>query len=216
VTEDAGPAEPPPRGLPAPAVLGLAYLAGAVPFSNLASRLVAGRDLRDVGTGTVSGTGLYEVAGFGPLAVAGVLEVASGAVGPRLAGRRRPALAAFAGGAAVVGHNWSPFLAGAGGRGIAPALGATLVQAWPGTVVLGSGLALGRLAHQSALGSFVGYLALVPTLGVLRGRRGALAGAALVAPLLAKRLLGNAPPRRPRPAHVWWNRLVYDREGFAP
>jgi glycerol-3-phosphate acyltransferase PlsY len=216
VTEDVGRVEPPPRGLPAPVVLGLAYLAGAIPFSNLASRLVAGRDLRDVGTGTVSGTGLYEVAGFGPLAVAGVLEVAGGAVGPLLAGRRRPTLAALAGGSAVVGHDWSAFLAGAGGRGIAPALGATLVQAWPGTVVLGAGLVVGRLAHQSALGSFVGYVALVPALGALRGRRGALIGAALVAPLLAKRVVGNAPPPDPCPPHLWWNRLVYDRDEDAP
>ena len=32
-------------------------------------------------------------------------------------------------GLAVAGHNWSVFLRGAGGRGIAPALGATLVLA---------------------------------------------------------------------------------------
>jgi glycerol-3-phosphate acyltransferase PlsY len=52
-------------------VLASAYLAGSVPFSGLAARLVAGVDLRDHGTGTVSGTGLYEVAGFVPLALAG-------------------------------------------------------------------------------------------------------------------------------------------------
>ncbi len=79
--------------LPAPVVLAAAFVCGSVPFSNIAARLVRGVDLRDVGTGTVSGTALHEVAGFGPLAVAGVLEVAKGSVGPLLAGRQRPELA---------------------------------------------------------------------------------------------------------------------------
>ena len=51
-------------------VLVFAYLLGAIPFSNLFARRLRGIDLRDEGTGTVSGTGLYRVAGFGPLALA--------------------------------------------------------------------------------------------------------------------------------------------------
>ena len=47
--------------------------AGSIPFSNIASRRTRGVDLREVGSGTVSGTALYRVAGFTPLAVAGVL-----------------------------------------------------------------------------------------------------------------------------------------------
>ena len=74
-------------------------------------------------SGTVSGTSLFHVAGFGPLAVTGIADIAKATVGPLLAGRNRPVLAAFAGGAAIAGHNWSPFLQGAGGRGFAPSLG---------------------------------------------------------------------------------------------
>jgi glycerol-3-phosphate acyltransferase PlsY len=194
-------------------VLSLAYLAGAVPFSNLAARWLRGVDLRRVGTGTVSGTGLYRVAGFGPLAVAGSLDVAKGAVGPLLAGRDRPVLAALAGGAAVAGHDWSPFLGFAGGRGISPALGALAVNAPAGVAVLGAGLAAGRLARRTSLGCFVAYLALVPVLRRAHGRRGALAGAAVLVPILAKRLAGNAPPPRgPERARVLWNRLVHDQD----
>src|SRR5439155_25573351 len=91
-----------------------------VPFSNLMARRARGVDLRKFGSGTVSGTALYEVAGFGSLALAGVCDVLKGAVGPLLAGRSRPRLRALAAGAAVAGHNWSPFLRGAGGRGISP------------------------------------------------------------------------------------------------
>jgi glycerol-3-phosphate acyltransferase PlsY len=56
------------------AVLGLSFLAGSTPSSNIAARRRASVDLRDVGTGTVSGSALYRVAGFGPLALSGTEE----------------------------------------------------------------------------------------------------------------------------------------------
>lgn len=200
-------------GLSAVLVALVAFFAGAVPFSNMAARHWAGVDLRTVGTGTVSGTGLYRVAGFAPLVVAGIADVAKGAVGPALA-TGRPALQAVCCGLAVVGHDWSPFLRGAGGRGIAPALGALLVTAWPGTVVLGAGLGFGRLAHHSALGTFVALVALVPVVALTHGAAGAAAAAAVVAVMVTKRLLGNAPP----PAHtrdVLVSRLLFDRDPDA-
>ena len=116
--------------LPPVAVIGVGYLAGAVPFSNVFARRTRQVDLRTVGSGTVSGTSLYGVAGFGPLAAAGVLEIGKGALGPLLAGRDRPKLAAAAG-----GRSWAttgrPFLRGAGGRGISPAIGASFPRRGP-------------------------------------------------------------------------------------
>jgi glycerol-3-phosphate acyltransferase PlsY len=200
------------RRLSGPAVLGLAYLVGSIPFSNLLARRVRGVDLREVGTGTVSGTGLYRVAGFTPMAVAGSLDVAKGAVGPLFAGLDRPVLAALAGGAAVAGHDWSPFLAGAGGRGLSPAMGSLLVNGWPGVVVLAAGLAGGRLARRTSLGCFVSYLVLVPALAATSGRRGALAGVAVLLPILAKRLMGNTPLEGRDRARVLVNRLVHDQD----
>ncbi|MBM3658949.1 MAG: glycerol-3-phosphate acyltransferase, partial [Actinobacteria bacterium] len=49
-------------------ILVLAFLAGSIPFTNIAARCTRGVDLRGVGTGTVSGTALYRVAGFPALA----------------------------------------------------------------------------------------------------------------------------------------------------
>ena len=193
------------------AVVAVAGLAGSIPFSNLAARMRAGVDLRDVGTGTVSGTALFSVAGFGPLAAAGVCDVFKGSIGPVLAGRDRPALAAVATGASVAGHNWSPWLRGAGGRGISPALGALVTRDWPGTVTLAIGLAAGRLAKHTGLGSFLADVALVPVLHRTKGRAGAMIGAAVVGPLLAKRLMGNRPPDRPGPG-VYFHRLVFDSD----
>lgn len=204
-------------------VIAISFLCGAVPFSQVAARAVAGVDLRHHGSGTVSGTGLYEVAGFAPLAVAGCLEVAKGAVGPLLAGPSRPVLAACAAGATVAGHDWSPALGGKGGRGISPSLGAMLVLAPEGSAVLVSGLALGRLTHQTALGSLLASAALVPILSRRRGTAGLLLALAVTVPMMAKRLLGNdaltASPlnrrwrRRPEARRILLNRVLFDRDG---
>lgn len=190
-------------------VLTVAYVAGAVPFSFLAARLVADVDLRDVDTGTVSGTNLYQVAGFGPLAAAGILEVGKGAIGPALSAD--PTVAAVAAGLAVAGHNWSPFLRGAGGRGISPAMGAFAVVAWPGAVLLIAGVAIGKLADHTGLGSFVAQAALVPLMLWLGWDGAVLAGGLVVAVLWAKRLAGNRPPEGDR-LSVFTSRLLFDHD----
>jgi acyl phosphate:glycerol-3-phosphate acyltransferase len=196
----------------AAAILVVAFAAGAIPFSYLAARCTRGVDLRRVGTGTVSGSALYRVAGFGPLAAAGVLDVAKGAAGPALAtAAGRPALAAIAAGASVVGHNWSPFLRGAGGRGISPALGALLVVAWPGAVLLLAGMILGKAMGETALGALVSQIALAPVLALTHGSVGALAGVVIAVPMIVKRVVGNSRPSPPR-APTYLTRLLYDRD----
>jgi glycerol-3-phosphate acyltransferase PlsY len=187
------------------------FVAGAVPFSNLMARWRAGVDLRSVGTGTVSGTGLQHVAGTGPLVVTGLFEVAKGAVGPVLAGRAHPAAAALAGAIAVAGHNWSPWLRGAGGRGISPAMGALLVSAPAGSLVLLAGLAIGRLAGETALGSLAADAVLVPIVSRAHGRPAGRAAAAVLVPMLVKRIVGNAPPAMPG-LTTYAYRLLLDRD----
>jgi glycerol-3-phosphate acyltransferase PlsY len=187
------------------------YLAGSVPFSQIAARLVRQVDLREVDAGTVSGTSLYRVAGFGPLAIAGSADVAKGAIGVLLAPVGNPACAAAAAGAAIVGHNWSPWLRGAGGRGISPAIGALLPRTPLGSATLLAGLAGGRLARQTGIGSLVADLALFPVLGRRYGRRGVWMAAAVLAPMVAKRLIGNGPPQERTP-RVYAARLLLDRD----
>jgi glycerol-3-phosphate acyltransferase PlsY len=195
-------------------VLLVAFVAGSIPFSNMVARSTRGVDLRETPYGTVSGTSVYRVAGFGPLVVASLLDIAKGATAPLLAGDRT-VLAAIAGGVAVVGHDWSLFLGGKGGRGIAPALGALAVTAWPGVFVLLGSLALTRVIRQTGLGGFVGAVALTPVLAVTNGACGALAGGAVALPMLAKRMVGNSrPPDRGWRAYA--RRLVFDRDPGTP
>jgi glycerol-3-phosphate acyltransferase PlsY len=196
------------------AVLGVSFAAGSIPSSQIAARLTADVDLRDVGSGTVSGTSLFRVSGFMPLAISGIADIMKGAAGPLLAGRARPGLAAVAGGAAIAGHNWSPLLRGAGGRGFAPALGVLGVNAWQGVPVMLGGIVAGKAIRQTGLGGFVAQCALVPVLARTQGRRGAWVAACVIAPMWAKRVLGNAQPARPS-ARAYGFRLLFDRDPGA-
>lgn len=198
--------------VPAPVVIGTAYVIGSIPFSGLLARMLRGVDLRSYGTGTVSGTGLYRVAGLGPLLGGGILDVAKGTVGPALAGPDRPVLAAVAGGAAVTGHNWSAFLGGAGGRGISPALGSMLVTGWRGAIHLLGALVVGKVLRATSLGALAGYLTLPATLRRHRGRHGLLAGLLVVIPMLVKRVAGNSPLPENDPKRVALNRLLFDQD----
>ena len=80
-----------------------------------------------------------------------------------------------------------------------------------GSGILLAGLALGKIAGETAIGSFVADLALVPVVARVHGRAGCIAASAVLAPIVAKRLMGNAPPRRPGPS-VYLNRLLLDRD----
>jgi acyl phosphate:glycerol-3-phosphate acyltransferase len=202
-----------------------AFLVGAIPFAYLTARLLAGVDLRRVGTGTVSGTGVGETVGFWPMAASGVLDITKGILAVVFLYESHPMLAACCAGAAAIGHNWSPFLRGAGGRALSVALGVTLVMAWPGLLVLAFGMGVFRIFRQTGLGSFLAQVALLPVLVLTAGwplasgwpttvqdpAVGAVLGAALVLPMWAKRLLGNDPGRRHRPA-VYLSRLIFDND----
>ena len=195
--------------------LGGAYLIGAVPFANIVAQISAGQDLRLVGNGTVSATGVYGVAGPRAFAMSCALDIGKGALAVSLAGGCAPAFAATAAGLAVAGHNWSPFLRGAGGRGVLPGIGALLLTAPSGSALLLSGLAAGWSANNTALGCFAAQSFLVPLLGRAKGRKGVMLGAAVAGPMLVKRVLGNQRPagsawsdRR----HAYLTRVLYDRE----
>lgn len=190
----------------------VAYAAGSVPVANLAARRSAGVDLRRVGSGTVSGTGLYEVAGFGPLALAGCAELAKGAVGPLIARRDGPVASAACASLAVCGHDWSPLLGFRGGRGLSLLLGALAVIAPEGAALLALALGAGRLARETGAASAAALVALPAVLARRYGRPGWLAGTLLVLPVFSKRLVGDAN-RLPSTPGSALRRLLFDAEG---
>ena len=72
-----------------------------------------------------------------------------------------------------------------------------------------------RAVEATGLGGFLADVAVVPVLARTGGRTAALTGMAVVAPMLAKRLLGNRPPAR-RDAATYAARLVFDRDEWTP
>lgn len=193
------------------AISAAAYLIGAVPVAQIIARLRCGADLRQMGTGTVSAGALVSVSGSGTVVMAGALDVAKGMAGALVASRAvSPLPAAAAAGATIAGHNWSPFLGGAGGRGFSPAVGALAVLAPEGAAVLIAGVAAGRVvAGDSAIGALAAYTVLPIVLHRTRGRTGTLTAMAVLIPMLGKRLAGN---RRARGADAYLWRLLYDRD----
>ena len=83
------------------------YLIGSIPFAGLVARVARGVDLRGVEQGTVSGTGLYRVAGWRMLFLGGTLDLAKGMVAVLLVDSERPRLRSLAAVAVVAGDNWS-------------------------------------------------------------------------------------------------------------
>lgn len=106
-----------------------AYLVGAIPFAYIVTRWVAGADIRQLGDGNVGAKNTFH--SVGPLAgvIVGAADITKGMLAVELARMfsGSEALAMVAGMAAVMGHDFSPFLRFQGGQGMATMLGAFLL-----------------------------------------------------------------------------------------
>jgi glycerol-3-phosphate acyltransferase PlsY len=109
-----------------------AYLLGATPTSYMAGRLGRGIDLREHGSKNLGATNVYRLLGWGYAIPVGLFDVAKGAVAVALFGRWASGpewLPVTLGGAAVLGHMFSPFVGFRGGKGVATAAGVFLALA---------------------------------------------------------------------------------------
>jgi glycerol-3-phosphate acyltransferase PlsY len=201
-----------------PLLIALAYLLGSIPTAYIAGRWLRGIDLRRYGSGTVSGSMVWEHVSRWAIVPFGLFDVLKAAFPAWLALRlgHGPPVALAAGLAAAVGHNWPVFLHFTGGRAISCFLGIWVVLfPWGAPWILGfliAGFALGDSAPW-ALAS----LATVPLLSALIGGPPIVlpAAVAMVALTLAKRLEANGrplPPPGPERRAVLWRRLMFDRD----
>jgi len=112
------------------ALIAAAFWAGAIPFGVLIARR-RGVDIRQHGSGNIGATNVSRVLGARTGAVVLLLDALKGALptAAALAAEATPALVAATGGAAILGHCFSPFLNGRGGKGVATAFGVFLVIA---------------------------------------------------------------------------------------
>lgn len=199
-------------------VLAYGYLLGSIPAAYVVGRVVAGIDLRKVGSGTVGASnvwyhvghrwifpvGLFDVfvKGMTPALVARALDLD---LGPQVAGSLM----------AIVGHNWPLYLKFQGGRGIAPTVGVMLAL---GRLELAVFIVIAtagwQLVQSSALWVLLAF-ATMPLLAMWWGRPteivGLMAGVFVitVGKRLASNTLRNTGVEFPR---LMLNRLLYDRD----
>jgi glycerol-3-phosphate acyltransferase PlsY len=135
-----------------------AYVAGSIPFGMVLAR-AKGIDLRQVGSGNIGATNVARAMGKGWAIGVLAADAAKGFV-PVWLGRRLdlPAWAiAAAGGAAIVGHMFTLFLRGRGGKGVATSLGVALALS-PIAALIGFAayIAVFAVTRLSSLGSLLG------------------------------------------------------------
>lgn len=105
------------------------YLIGSIPVAWIVIRLTTGKDLRHEGSTNIGARNSYDVSGKVLIGVlVALLDISKAIFAIALA---RAVTDSFHGVAAaglcvVLGHNWSIFLKGRGGRGLAPAAGVAL------------------------------------------------------------------------------------------
>ncbi len=194
------------------------YLAGSIPTAYLAGRWLRGIDVRQHGSGTVSGSMVYEHVAPWAIVPVGLLDLGKAAL-PTWLGLRLGlgmTTAAAAGLAATAGHNWPIFLHFTGGRGLGCFLGVLLVLfPWGAFWHLGF-LAVGWLLGDSAPFALAGLLTLPLLARWVDGPAGVapLSGAMLLL-TLGKRLEANRrplPPPGPERLRVVLRRSFLDRD----
>ncbi len=173
-----------------------AFFLGAIPFSWILARLFGGLDIRSVGSGNVGATNVARSLGYGIGATALLLDVAKGVAAVLLArylcGAEATAAQAMAGGVAVLGHNFSPFLAFRGGKGVATGAGVLGTLA-PLVLVLCLVVFIVTVAitRMVALGSVLASAAMPPATWFLDGDPSLVLLALLLAGLVIVRHRGN-------------------------
>ncbi|MCC6260499.1 MAG: glycerol-3-phosphate acyltransferase [Anaerolineales bacterium] len=125
----------------------LSYVIGSIPFGLLIVKLKTGKDIREVESGRTGGTNAMRAAGFWAGFGTAMLDIAKGAVGMLIARWVSPdayGVHVLAGLAAILGHNYSIFLAERdangkirlrGGAGGAPSVGGA-IGIWPGALLI--------------------------------------------------------------------------------
>ncbi len=139
----------------------VAWLIGAMPFGLAVSFLFGRRDLLQTGSRSIGATNVLRTAGRLPAAVTLVLDYAKGCLAVAMGyDHGGPDMAVITALFVVIGHILNPWLAFRGGKGVATALGVTLVLSWQsGLAVLVVWLAVASLTRMSSVAGMASIIA---------------------------------------------------------
>ncbi len=147
-----------------------AYLGGGVPSAYVVARASRGIDIRAVGSGNVGTTNVVRQVGWRQGLVVLAADTGKGALAAGVATwAGLPDWGVYAAAmAALMGHNFSPYLRLYGGKGVAVALGVVLVVVPVLTlaVAMPAGVAVLAMTRNVVLAFAVGAVALGVALGV--------------------------------------------------
>ncbi|MCI0545165.1 MAG: glycerol-3-phosphate acyltransferase [Actinobacteria bacterium] len=192
-----------------PLMLLAAYLLGSIPFAQVVAR-AHGIDLRRVGGRNVGAGNVTRQLGKGWGALAALLDGLKGLIPVYLARRAGlgPGAAGMVGLAAVVGHNWSIWMRGRSGRGLATSAG-LLLALDPALMIWPAGWAIAGWRIGGGLAGFIGW-GLLPLVSVTLARppTETILLLLLSTVLIGRRIQGN-PDSSWEPMAVW-RRAVLD------
>ena len=194
-----------------PLLLVGAYLLGSIPFAQVIGR-IRGIDLRLVGSGNVGAGNLTRVAGWPWGLVAGLCDGLKGLLPVLLAqnvGFGKGA-AGMVGLMAVIGHNWSIFMRGRSGRGLATSVGMLAVLD-PVLLVWTTGWSVAGWKIGGGVAGFLGW-GLLPIVSATMGRTAneSLVLLALSVVLMIRRVQGN--PESSRGLRPAMRRAIFDTD----
>jgi glycerol-3-phosphate acyltransferase PlsY len=112
-----------------------AYIVGGIPFGLMIGKRFFNVDIREHGSRNIGATNAYRVLGKKAGAAVFILDIGKGLLPVLVARHLFPALdlwIVLTGGAAIMGHTFSPFLGFRGGKGVATSLGAAFGFSWQG------------------------------------------------------------------------------------
>lgn len=194
-----------------------AYVLGSVPTSYIAGRLLKGVDIRDYGSGTVSGSNVFHTVARWAVVPVGILDVSKGLAPVAVAALvlHFPIWSQGAVGlAAIAGHNWSIFLRFSGGRGLSTMIGAlAIIAPWELAIFVVLWVLILAILKNSPLGALAGAVTLPLSSLALREPwqlTVCLVGVLLL--LVAKRLLAELSTPGGGWKQVLVCRLLLDRD----
>lgn len=140
------------------------YLAGGIPTGYLLVKRLYGYDIRTRGSGNPGTANVYRNAGALPGAITLFVDAMKGFLPVYLGLRLYPdhrGLAIGLGAAAIVGHNWTPFLGFKGGKGVATSAGVfSALLPLPMLITAGAFLLAVKISGHISVGSMTGAIVL--------------------------------------------------------
>jgi glycerol-3-phosphate acyltransferase PlsY len=195
------------------------YLIGSIPTAYLLGRLIRGRDIRHYGSGTVSGSMVYEHIAHWAVVPVGLFDAAKAALPAWLVLQLDlgVGVAVAVGILAAIGHNWPVFLHFTGGRGLSTFLGLLLVVFPWGLAWILVPLAIGYLFFKDSPPFALFSMVTLPIFTFLLGGSAVVVWGTIcmLVITIVKRLEAN---RRPLPVDakgrqlVLLRRLILDRD----